>query len=242
MEIKGKVHLMFEQSGVFKNEFKKLGYEAYDYDIQDNFGETDFKIDLFAEIEKCYEGGVSIFDSITCDDLIIAFFPCIYFCENNILFITGKHRNFKGHTQVDIDNQILERVGQRSYFYSILLKLFIICELKNIRMIVENPYSTQHYLYNNFPYTPLVIDKNRQKRGDYFKKPSQYFFINCTNTIGYSYQESTEKKVVKNSKSGTKAGICSEERSMIHPDYARNFICDFILGKTQKHTQLSLFE
>lgn len=57
MEIKGKVHLMFEQSGVFKNEFKKLGYEAYDYDIQDNFGETDFKIDLFAEIEKCYEGG-----------------------------------------------------------------------------------------------------------------------------------------------------------------------------------------
>lgn len=33
MEIKGKVHCMFEQSGVFKNEFKKLGYEAYCYDI-----------------------------------------------------------------------------------------------------------------------------------------------------------------------------------------------------------------
>lgn len=33
MEICGKVHLMFEQSGVFKNEFKKLGYEAFDYDI-----------------------------------------------------------------------------------------------------------------------------------------------------------------------------------------------------------------
>lgn len=35
------------------------------------------------------------------------------------------------------------------------------------------------------------------------------------------------------------AGICSEERSMIHPDYARNFICDFILGREQKHTQLA---
>ena len=26
-------------------------------------------------------------------------------------------------------------------------------------------------------------------------------------------------------------GICSEERSMITPDYARNFIADFILGR-----------
>ena len=58
MEIKGKVHLMFEQSGVFKNEFKKLGYESFDYDIQDNFGETDYKIDLFNEIETAYRGGV----------------------------------------------------------------------------------------------------------------------------------------------------------------------------------------
>lgn len=59
MEIRGKVHLMFEQSGVFKNEFKKLGYEAYDYDIQNNFGETDYVIDLFAEIEKAYQGGAT---------------------------------------------------------------------------------------------------------------------------------------------------------------------------------------
>ena len=57
MEINGKVHLMFEQSGVFKNEFKKLGYEAFDYDIKDNFCETDYVIDLFAEIENAYRGG-----------------------------------------------------------------------------------------------------------------------------------------------------------------------------------------
>lgn len=47
MEIKGKVHCLFEQSGTFK----KLGYEAFDYDIQNNFDETDRVIDLFAEIE-----------------------------------------------------------------------------------------------------------------------------------------------------------------------------------------------
>lgn len=48
-------HCFFEQSGTFKNEFKKLGYEAYDYDILDDFGETDFKMDLFKEIETAYE-------------------------------------------------------------------------------------------------------------------------------------------------------------------------------------------
>ena len=54
MEIKGRVWLLFEQSGVFKKEFKKLGFEAFDVDIQNNFGETDYQIDLFAEIEKAY--------------------------------------------------------------------------------------------------------------------------------------------------------------------------------------------
>ena len=44
-------HCLFEQSGTFKNEFKKLGIEAYDYDILNDYGETDYQIDLFAEIE-----------------------------------------------------------------------------------------------------------------------------------------------------------------------------------------------
>lgn len=49
-----RVHCLFEQSGTFKNEFKKLGYEAFDYDILNDFKETDFVIDLYKEIE----GGV----------------------------------------------------------------------------------------------------------------------------------------------------------------------------------------
>ncbi len=57
MEIRGMVHCLFEQSGTFKNEFIKLGIPAADYDIQNNFGETDNVVDLFAEIEKCYGGG-----------------------------------------------------------------------------------------------------------------------------------------------------------------------------------------
>ena len=55
MEIKGKVHCFFEQSGTFKNEFKKLGIPAEDYDIQDNFGQTDHVVDLFSHIEREYD-------------------------------------------------------------------------------------------------------------------------------------------------------------------------------------------
>lgn len=43
-------HCLFEQSGTFKNEFKKLGIEAYDYDIRNDYGETDYAVDLFSQI------------------------------------------------------------------------------------------------------------------------------------------------------------------------------------------------
>lgn len=45
-----KVHCLFEQSGTFKNEFIKLGIPAEDYDIQNEFEQTDHIIDLFSEI------------------------------------------------------------------------------------------------------------------------------------------------------------------------------------------------
>lgn len=48
------VHCLFEQSGTFKNEFKKMGYTAYDYDILNDFNETDYQIDLYQEIENAY--------------------------------------------------------------------------------------------------------------------------------------------------------------------------------------------
>lgn len=44
------VHCLFEQSGTFKNEFIKLGINAYDYDIHNEFNQTDYVIDLFKEI------------------------------------------------------------------------------------------------------------------------------------------------------------------------------------------------
>lgn len=61
MEISGKVWCLFEQSGTFKNQFKLLGYDAVDVDIQNNFGETDHVCDLFAEIENAWGGGSHLY-------------------------------------------------------------------------------------------------------------------------------------------------------------------------------------
>jgi hypothetical protein len=79
-------------------------------------------------------------------------------------------------------------------------------------------------------------------RGDYFKKPTAYWFIGFEPTYGYSYQNDKEQHIVQYMRSAPKAGMCSEERSMISPDYARNFICDFILGKQQKCIAQQQFE
>lgn len=243
MEIKGKVHCLFEQSGTFKNQFKSLGFEASDYDIQNNFGETDIQGDLFGNIEKAYNGEPSLFDDISKDDLIMAFFPCIYFCENNQLYFTGKHHNLANKGADFIEKNTIDRAEKRQYLYLLLLKLFNVCTNKGLRLIVENPYSTEHYLYNNFPYAPAVIDKDRTRRGDYFKKPTQFFFHNCEPTKGESFTNQKDHRSIRNSKSGIRAGICSEDRSLISPDYARNFICDFVIGKTQENvvTQGLLF-
>ena len=95
MKITGKVHCMFEQSGTFKNEFLKLGIPAEDYDIQDDFSQTDNKIDLFAEIERGYDGKPSVFDGIAEDDLIMAFFPCIYFEALQMTYFMNESINLR---------------------------------------------------------------------------------------------------------------------------------------------------
>ena len=242
MDIKGKVWCLFEQSGTFKNEFKKLGYEAVDLDIQNNFGETDYQIDIFNEIEKAYEGGQeSIFDKMTNDDLIMAFFPCIYFSCLSQMAISWGCTNYRKLTTKQASDEILKRVNNREYFIGLAVKMLTVAKERGLRLIMENPWSQQTYLKANFVMPPSLIDNDRTKRGDFFQKPTAYWYINSEPTFGMSLQVSNKKKRVIDCKRGIKAGICSEERSMISPDYARNFICDFILGKEQKHTMRSLF-
>ena len=242
MEIKGKVHCFFEQSGTFKREFIKMGIPAEDYDIQNNFGETDHQIDLFHEIEEAYRGGQSVFDSISYEDLIMAFFPCIHFCDAKTLYFQGVSIGQKNKPLADLMEQNIQFAKVREEFFLILMKFFVVCARKNLRLIMENPYNTSGmtYLENNF-IKPTIVDKNRMLRGDYFVKPTGYWFVNCKPTTGFTEQKDKKQKSVMGVKARVASGLCNTERSMISPDYARNFICDFILGKDQVGTQLSLF-
>lgn len=238
------VHCLFEQSGTFKRAFKELGIPAWDYDIQDRYGETDIQVDLFKNIELAYKDLPSALDGISKDDLIIAFFPCIYFCESNEMFFCGTNANYKRQkmTKAQVIDAIINRAQLRNEYYIMLLELFAVCEVRGLRLIVENPYNAHHYLRFNFPYKPAVIDMNRRTRGNFVKKPTQYFFVNCEPTRKTSVQLDKVQQFTRSRKSSRSAGTCSAERSLISPDYAHNFICDFILGIDSGKTQPTLFD
>lgn len=244
MENIRKAHCLFEQSGTFKQEFIKLRIPAEDYDIQNNFGETDHVVDLFGEIEKAYRGGQSIFDSISCDDLIMAFFPCIYFCALSQMAINMNCVNYRNLSVKERTDAILERSKNREYYFGLAVKMISVAMQKGLRLVMENPWNEQTFLKANFILPPSIVDYNRMRRGDYRIKPTAYWFINIEPKDGETIQmdKLKENKTHMTSKPSKQAGLCSEDRSMISPDYARNFICDFILGKKQIGSQLFLFE
>lgn len=227
------VHCFFEQSGTFKHEFQKLGIPAKDYDIRNDFGETDCVCDLFDEIELECHGVDGLFGRIDKDDLILAFFPCTYFSSNNQMFFEGTNFAWRNLTQVERLGKIIDRARMRNCYYVTLLKFCKIIEERHLRCIIENPYNAHHYWRFNFPYRPAVIDMNRRLRGDYFKKPTQYIFINCAPAGKMSLQFDKAERYIND--------VSTVERSMISPDYARNFICDHILGIESGYSQPSLF-
>lgn len=243
MEIKGKVHCLFEQSGTFKNEFIKLGIPAEDYDIQNNFGQTNHIVDLFQHIEDAYDDKPSLFDQISGgQDLVLAFFPCIYFCAMSQVAFNYGCKNYSRMTTKQATDAILKRSSNREYFFKIAVKMIAIAKIRGLRLIMENPWSEQTFLKANFVLAPTIVDNDRMKRGDYFVKPTAYWFVNCEQTHGETIQRDKQKRTIMQAKKAKQAGMCSEERSMISPDYARNFICDWVIGKSQPHIDASLFD
>lgn len=150
--------------------------------------------------------------------------------------------NYRKLSVKEKTDKILQRAKDREMFFSLAVKMLAVAQMKGFRLIMENPWSEQTYLKANFILPPTIVDSNRMLRGDYFEKPTAYWFINCTNTMGYTEQCDKKKKTIMSTKGATRAGLCSEERSMISPDYARNFICDFILGKAQPDINPTLFD
>ena len=150
-------------------------------------------------------------------------------------------KNYRRLSGREATDKILERASNRERYFSLLVKMCQVARERDIRLVFENPWSLQTFLKNGFIKAPSIIDNNRMVRGDYFIKPTAYWFINCEPTYGLTMQNDKPKKRLMWEKKSPQAGVCSEERSMISPDYARNFICDFILGKEQTHTIPTLF-
>ena len=225
-------HCLFEQSGTFKNEFRKLGYEAYDYDIQNEFGETDHVIDLFAEIEGGYEGKPSIFDNISTDDLILAFFPCTRFEAKVPLLFRGEAYQQKLWTDIEKLEYSIQLQTELTELYILLCKLVVICKNKGLRMVIENPYTQPHYLTTYWCLKPSLIDKDRTENGDYYKKPTQYWFINCKpkDNLVFEPIDYVEQKIIATVK-GTENTSRKTERSMIHPQYANRFIRQYLIDE-----------
>ena len=220
-----KFHCFFEQSGTFKNEFKKLGYEAIDYDIQNEFNETDNVIDLYKEIEKAYDYEPSIFDNILQEDYIIAFFPCIRFEHQIRMHFKGVANQMKNWNDIEKLERDIELHKELHYLYVLISKLAIVCLRKQLKLIIENPYTTTHYLVQYWAIPCTIIDKDRTTRGDYFEKPTQYWFINCKP----KYNMIFEPLIYVQKKRVNKNWISKTERSLMHPQYANRFIREFIL-------------
>ena len=216
---------MFEQSGTFKRAFQNQGIPAYDYDIRNDFDETDYVVDLFREIERAYEGGQSVFDGIGSDDLIIAFFPCIRFEEQIQLAFRGtafQLRNKNDEEKLEYDLRLHRELAD---FYGKVTKLAIVCLRKKLRLIIENPYSSTHYLTKYWALKSRIIDKDRNKTGDYYKKPTQYWFINCepnTEPLFEAPVWQAERKTIAHVRNQV-------DRSLISNEYAERFIREYIL-------------
>lgn len=222
-----KIHLLFEQSGTFKNEFKKLGFaNSFDYDILNDFGETDFKIDLFNEIEKAYRDRESIFDKMNESDLIFAFFPCIRFeCQIQLFFRGEAHQQAMWSDLKKVEHS-LKLHNELNHLYNLICKLVIVCLKRNLKLIIENPYN-QNYLEKFFPIKPKVIDLDRSENGDYFKKPTQFWFINCEPKYNLIF----EPKIINNNLKKVSNTSNKVERSLISKEYANRFIRTYIMDE-----------
>lgn len=85
-----KAHCLFEQSGTFKREFIRLGIPAEDYDILNEFGETDHIVDLFGEIDLAFEGGAVRIRRDRSERVNIRVFPVRVFCSKQYGHTPGR--------------------------------------------------------------------------------------------------------------------------------------------------------
>lgn len=146
-----------------------------------------------------------------------------------IMKFKGVQSQLKNYTQNEKLKTSMKLHEELHALYMLVSKLAYVCNERGIPLIIENPFSTQHYLTRYWPIEPAVLDMNRRESGDYFKKPTQYFFIQCepeNNLIMDEPIANHKKRVISK-------GVNTVGRSMISHDYARRFIRTYLTGETK---------
>ena len=168
-----------------------------------------------------------MFDEMTKDDIVLAFFPCTMFEEHNAMFFRGDLWQQKNHTAERKLEDAIDRHETLHEFYTLICKLFLVCLRKGLRLVVENPYAQPHYLTLYFPIKPALIDNDRRNNGDKMKKPTQFWFVNFEPKRNLVFEPITYKPVVN--VETIKGADLTRRRSEIEGEYASRFIRQFIL-------------
>lgn len=171
-----------------------------------------------------YIGEPSIFDDISSDDLIMAFFPCTRFEAIIPLKFRGEAIDQKKWSAIKKLRYSMKLHTELHDLYMLLSMLVCVCITRGLKLIIENPYTQPHYLTSYWCMRPDVIDKDRRLNGDYYKKPTQYWFVNCKPSQNFIFEpiEYVDQKIIDQTRTQV-------ERSLIHPQYANRFIREFIL-------------
>lgn len=212
---------LFEQSGTFKNVEKEMGYEAYDVDCVET-PNVDYKVDLFQEIRKFRYGESSLLNKIDSDDLVMSFFPCTRFENQANMVIRAEQNPIIYSTDMERVRYSRDRENERSIMYHRFCEFWEAINIIGCKCVIENPYSTQHYLTRFFPIKPKIIIDDRTKYGDIYKKPTQFWFINFEPRNDLVAQYATTKaKAISDVAYGIK-------RSLIDKKFAEIFMKEFV--------------
>lgn len=173
------VWCLFEQSGTFAGEFRERGKTAFDVDIENRFGKTDIVEDLFASLCYANDPADSVLNKIRKDDFIMAFFPCTYFTDQSQLVSRGDGYGMKDWSIVEKISRSQQEMQKRARYYQAFCNLFEHVLDVGCKMVVESPYGKCNFLGQYFPIRPAVVMPDRRVFGDAYKKPTQFFFLNC---------------------------------------------------------------
>lgn len=134
----------------------------------------------------------------------------------------------------------MKLLDELKHNYDLVNKLFIICMDRDLRLVMENPYSEEHFLRRYWCCQPNIIETDRRENGDYFAKPTQYWFIGFkphNNLVfepitynGIEIGDAIESMSYKHYKH-TGAKNLKVARSMIHPQYANRFIRQYLIDE-----------